>query len=459
MKKPRLTTADRLEIETSLKAGKSVCAIAKALARPVTTITREIKSRAVESVKGAAFRIKNRCVMRETCERRGVCAQCLHVRPGRGQMLCRLCSQCNSHCGAFVEQECGRLAKPPFVCNGCPEESRCVLRKKYYLHVKAQESYETVLSESRSGANVTEEELLAFDKLLEDLTGRGQSVYAATANNPDRFTVSVKTIYRYSNGGLLSTKRHQLPRACSLRPRKTKSVEHKVDKECRIGRTWKDYLAFIERNPGLRVVQMDTVEGVKGGKVLLTLMFNPFGFMHAVLLDSKTSACVIGAFRAIRSELREKYGEDGWREVFALLFPVILTDNGTEFTNPKAIETDGEGNRLTSLFYCDPGASYQKAQAERNHGEIRRVLPKGTRYTEATSFDGLTQDDVSLVMSHVNSYVRQGLKGIPYDLFTREYGEEAASLLGISRIDPNKVTLKPSLLDIEVKVREWVLER
>ena len=456
--KPRLTLADRLSIETGLRAGRSIYAIAGDLSRPITTITREIKARAVESDKGAAYRVKNRCAMRHSCVKQYVCASCLRIKPNGKAMFCRLCNQCNSHCPEFVEQKCGRLEKPPFVCNGCPDGNKCVLRKKFYLHNRAHESYRALLSQSRSGANVTEGELLAFDKLLHELTGKGQSVYAATVNNPDRFSVSLKTIYRYINGGLLSTKRHELPRACSMRPRKTKGVEHKVDKGCRIGRTREDYIAFMERNPGQRVVEMDTVEGVKGGKVLLTLLFCPFGFMLAILLESKTSACVINAFKAIRSALGEAYGEDGGRGAFARLFPVILTDNGSEFSNPKAIETDEDGNKLSSVFYCNAYASYQKGKVERNHGELRRILPKGTHYTEATSFDDLDQDDISLAMSHLNSYVRESLKGIPYDLFAREHGEDVATLLGISRIDPNEVTLKPSLLGIELKVKEWVLK-
>ena len=74
-----------------------------------------------------------------------------------------------------------------------------------------------------------------------------------------------------------------------------------------------------------------------------------------------------------------------------------------------------------------------------------------------TSFDGLTQGGVSLMMSHVNSYVRKGLGNkTPYDLFTAEQGEEIANLFRISRIAANDVTLKPSLLGIEVKVKESV---
>ena len=40
------------------------------------------------------------------------------------------------------------------------------------------------------------------------------TIHAAMVNNPDRFTFSPRTAYRYVNGGLLSTKRHNLPRAC-----------------------------------------------------------------------------------------------------------------------------------------------------------------------------------------------------------------------------------------------------
>ena len=94
---------------------------------------------------------------------------------------------------------------------------------------------------------------------------------------------------------------------------------------------------------------------------------------------------------------------------------------------------------------------------ERNHEFIRLVLPKGTAYTEPTSFDGLTQDMASLMMSHVNSYVRDGLGDrTPYDLFAAEFVEDVAALFGIVRVAANDVTPRPSLLGIEVKVKENV---
>ena len=452
MKKPRLTEEERLRIENGLREGKSVYAVAKELGRPARTVMREIRRHAQASDKGAAYRVSNRCARRMDCGKKHVCAHCLYD----GDRNCRFCRQCNAHCAAFVEDVCARLSAPPYVCNGCPDERRCVLRKRFYLHAAAQKEYRTTLVETRRGANITEAEVLRFDATLYRLTLQGQSIHAAMANNATLFTVNEKTVYRYVNGGLLHTRRHDLPRACSLKPRKAKSVEHKVDPACRIGRTHEDYAVFIARHPGLPVTEMDTVEGVKGGKVLLTLMFMPYDFMAALLLEAKTSANVTAAFARIRSRLAEAFGESGGLEVFTRLFPVVLTDNGTEFSDPRAIETDAAGNRLTSVFYCHANAAWEKAHVERNHELPRLVLPKGTDYLLPTSFDNLTQDDVGRVMSHVNSYVRASLKDhTPYDLFVAAFGAKVAEILGVRKVAPNDVILKPALLGLEQKVRNF----
>lgn len=50
---------------------------------------------------------------------------------------------------------------------------------------------------------------------------------------------------------------------------------------------------------------------------------------------------------------------------FDKLFPVILTDNGNEFSNLYAIEFDKMGNRRTRIFYCDPSSPYQKGSVEK----------------------------------------------------------------------------------------------
>ena len=69
-----------------------------------------------------------------------------------------------------------------------------------------------MLRESRIGANITEDELLDLDGTLSGLIRRGQSVHHIFANNPDRFNISEKSVYRYVAGGLLNADNLDMPR-------------------------------------------------------------------------------------------------------------------------------------------------------------------------------------------------------------------------------------------------------
>jgi IS30 family transposase len=427
-KNKHLTDAERLQIEQHLKDGTSLKRIAERLEKNTSTISREIRARALPSDKYAPYRIHNRCEKRKDCQRRYLCGE---DKPNCVKR-CSACNLCNELCQEFVEQVCYRLFEPPYVCNGCLEERQCVLRKKYYLHKKAQEAYREMLVESRIGANITEDELLAIDALVSPLVMRGQSVHHIVTHNPDQFNVSEKSIYRYISGGLLKAKNLDMPRVCRLKPRKSKPVEHKVDSGCRIGRTYADFKVLLA-GTNLSVVEMDSVIGRVGGKVLLTLMFRSCDLMLAFIRERNTSKSVIGIF----DSLYEGLGAD----CFNSLFPVILTDNGSEFSNPKALEFDAQGTRRTILYYCDPYASFQKPNVELNHEFIRKILPKGT------SFDNLVQQDVDLMMSHINSYSREKLNDkSPSDLFGFLYGYGTLKKLGQTKVPANEILLRPALL-------------
>ena len=348
---------------------------------------------------------------------------------------CASCNQCNAICKDFIERLCTRLATAPYVCNGCELEPRCVLRKRYYLHNLAHRNYREKLVSSREGANISEEALGVITQTLGPLVKNGQSVHHVMTHNPDRFTINEKTIYRYINAGLLpSPKRADMPRSCMIKPRKGKKpLEHKVDSKCRLGRTYQDYQRFIGEIPGIRVVEMDSVIGRIGGKVLFTMQFVSCGLMLAFLRDRNDSQSVIDIFDMLWKRLGS--------ESFLLLFPVLLTDNGSEFSNPAAIETAPDGQARSRVFYCDPCASWQKGHVERNHEFLRLVRPKGE------SFDDLDQQKVNELLSHVNSYSRPMLANkTPYELFSILYGEEVLQKLGIRRIPANDIVLKPRLI-------------
>jgi IS30 family transposase len=160
--------------------------------------------------------------------------------------------------------------------------------------------------------------------------------------------------------------------------------------------------------------------------------------MLAFLRERNTSQSVIDQFNWMYKEL----GAD----CFGTLFPVILCDNGSEFSNPKALEFDAQGVHRTEIFYCDPYSSFQKPNVELNHEFIRRILPKGV------SMDHLVQDDINLMMSHINSYSREKLNDKnPFDLFGYLYGYNVLEKLGQRKIPANDIILKPSLLKHAVR--------
>ena len=178
------------------------------------------------------------------------------------------------------------------------------------------------------------------------------------------------------------------------------------------------------------------------GKVLLTLNFDSCGLMLPFVREANTSRSVIDVFDGLERTL----GLEAFRE----LLPVVLTDNGTEFSNPAALETSPDtGERRTRIFYCRPYSAWQKPHVENNHLLVRRVMPKGV------SFDGLRQEQVDRMVSHINSYQRASLDGkTPYDAFVSFYGEQGRGFLeklNVRRINADCVTLDPSLLGPDFK--------
>lgn len=182
------------------------------------------------------------------------------------------------------------------------------------------------------------------------------------------------------------------------------------------------------------IVEMDTVEGIKGGKVFLTLLFRRSKFMLIYLMEEKTMKCVEEKFK----EIKEILG----KELYQKIFEVILTDNGSEFFDPMSIEKDEETGEIVShVFYCDPASSWQKGAIEKNHEYIRYVLPKGS------SFDELTQEKTNILISNINSISRDTLNGkTPYEAMTLVITEEIIAKLGIQKIKADDVNLSPKLL-------------
>ena len=425
------TLSDRRAIEQGLRDGRSFSAIAKDLCCDPTGVAKEVKRHVTIRETGAYGRRFNDCALRMDCGYKLLCGEVTAKCAGQ---YCRFCGQCTRVCPDYKKEECPVLSKPPHVCNGCDCLRRCTLTKRLYNADAANDNYTALLSSARSSIAIDEASLQRLDGIVSPLILRGQSIHHICASNADSVMCSERTIYNYVNARALGAANIDLPRKVRFRPRRgRRGSGFKVDKACRIGRGYEDFRVFMEEDGTPPVVEMDSVEGTKGGKALLTICFTDSMLMLACLRDANTSQSVIDVFEMLYSRLGAS--------VFSMLFQVVLTDNGSEFSNPAAIEFDGMGNRRTRIFYCDPSSPYQKGSVENNHELIRRIIPK------KNSFDRLSQEDVDLMMNHINSYGRRKLNDkSPYEMFSFLHGAKLLTQLGVGRVEANEICLKPALL-------------
>ena len=382
-KHKHLTLSDRNDIQLGLERGETFKAIGQLILKDPTTVSKEVK--------------RNRQVRESTC----------HNLP------------------------CPLLDKAPFVCNGCPKRRQnCGYKKIFYLAKQAQKQYEQTLVESREGTPLNSKTFWDMDKVISDGVKKGQHIYHILKTH--NLDVSSSTVYRHIRKGYLSIAPIDLARAVKFKERR-KSKLPSIPKEAKKGRSYEDFQNYLALNQLDSWLEMDTVMGRMGGKVLLTFNLSFCNFIFARLLDNKTALEVTKHLYDIKNTLHQADKD------FFQLFPVILTDNGGEFARVDDIEMDVRGE--SKLFFCDPNRSDQKGRIEKNHTLIRDILPKGT------SFDNLTQEDINLVCSHVNSVKRATLNGkSAYELFAFTYGEEIPKLLGISKIPAEDVCQSSKLL-------------
>lgn len=418
-----LTLDERNFIEQELAKNTSFREIAQYLSKDPTTISKEVRKHRIKK-EGRSVHVNfNHCAKKYNCHRHNLCKTYCSKE-------CRHCNYCNKVCSDFIDGTCFKLNHAPYVCNGCTEKFSCRLTKFYYRALPSFNAYKTLLSESRQGINLTELELSNLDRIVSPLIKRGQSISHIHKTNDLPCTRA--TLYNYVSKNYLSARNIDLPRLVKMKKRKQRRLEPK-DTYARTNRTYDDFQKHIELHPDLPIVEMDTVEGTKGGKVLLTFLFRSSRLMLAFILFEKTQTEVLRVFNMLEHELGS--------ELFEKTFPIILTDNGTEFGDPLALEFNNEGTGRTRIFYCNPRASYQKGMIEKNHEFIRYVLPKGT------SFDNLLQTDIDLMLNHINSLSRESLNWFaPIDVEKFNLDKRVIKKLNLKKVTANEIQLTPKLL-------------
>lgn len=428
-KTTHLSLEERQMIEQGLVQGQTFREISRSIGRDATTISKEVRRHRTTVKKGYVGRAFNNCLHQYHCKKQAVCNNgCSKSLRNR----CRFCPQCMDHCPDFELLECRLISKPPYVCNGCSSLLRCSLEKAFYQSFKADFQYRERLSACRQGVQLSQAELERIDALIKDPVNNGQSLHHIVSSKKSELMVSERSLYRYVDLGLFSTRNIDLVNKVKYRPRKKTIDSLKVDQACKIGRSWKDYQAFLQQHPEAIGLQTDTVIGRNGGKTILTIHLAHVSVMFGFLLEARTAWHACNAFQTLWPLLDPKDIEN--------FVHFLLTDNGSEFSDPTEIEYF-QGEKMVPLYYCDPYKAWQKAEIENNHRLLRRVLPKGT------SFDNLTQQDLNLMFSHINSYRRKKLGSqSPFDAFSFFYQSDLLARLDLIRIPDEQVNLTTTLL-------------
>lgn len=416
-----LNLVERKIIETGIHNGSSKAAIAQTLGKDKSTIGKEIKNHRI---------LTKKCTVAMECA---------------VYQKCRLGRHCTASCTAFVQFTCSRRDRSPGACNGCKDIHSCHFDHYMYRASEAENEYKAELVNSRSGINITEDRLKEIGEIIEPLIKKGLAPYSILQLHPE-IGISEKTMYFYIESGafrnvginlIAMDLRRQTKRAI---PKKTKNLyKPRNDRRYLKGRLYTDFEHYMEENPAVSVVEMDTVyNDVSNGPFMQTFRFLRYHFTLIVYHEARTAEEM---YKGVLF-LEEILGV----ELFDQEVNVIKTDRGSEFSMADAIEMREDGTRRTRVFYCDPMRSGQKGSLENSHESIRYICPKETDLYAL----GLTsQGKASLITSHINSFPKEKLNGkTPFQLlqFLNASMYQKLHDHAITEIAPDKVILKPYLL-------------
>ena len=425
-----LTRDERAIIQVGIENGSTQKAIADTIGKQKSTVGKEIKQHRQISYK---CRMPVECAIYQKCRPAGAC-------PG-------------SVCPNYVPFACNRRDHSPGACNGCERMAHCRFTKYTYNAAKAHLLYEETLTDSRCGANLTTAEATKIANTLAPLLKQGQSPYTILQNHPE-LKISERSLYNYLEQDILhyageGVTNLDLRRQVSRRRNKKHSempLKKREDRAYLNGRTYKDYLAYLQEHPDIHVVQMDTVYNVREYETnkfrpippfLQTFKFLEFGFLFALIHDELSAAEMKNGIDLLESILSPA--------LFFRHVQVILTDRGSEFSLAEEIENAGADLR-TRLFYCDPQAANQKGSLENNHIELRYICPKSV---DLLSLGLNSQEKLNLALSHINSTKKERLHGkTPFEMMEFMEPELLQKFrdFGLQKIEGDKVILKPYLL-------------
>jgi IS30 family transposase len=419
----------RKVIERGLDNGDTLSAIARSIGVDVATVRREIlRNRRADNASSSKGRDRTDCAYLSSCKLKGLC------QPGYfcDKRLCKRCQMrlCEDICPDYERRSCVTTEKAPFVCNACARYPRCTIERYRYSADTAQGIAKRRATESRAGIDMTAEELDYLVSTVRKGLALGQSVHHIFATND--MPCAERSFYRYVENGDIEIIPLELAKKVKYKKRsRARAISHKGGFYA--GHEYADYLELSEEDRA-STTQIDTVLGKRGDKkCLLSIHRVDLRLQIYLLLMSRTEEEVVKAL-----DWLEECSEGRFSEFFGL----SLFDRGGEFDDIAGLERSitGNGSRM-SAYFTDPSRPDQKGVGEKNHVELRKILPKGT------SLDAMDAFTLAEICSHVNSTVRKGLGDVsPIELARLIMPPELFDNLGLRLVRPEEVIAAPGIL-------------
>lgn len=427
-----LTELEIGNIEFYLNENKSPAEIAKILSKDPSGIRKEIKK--YSSYFGKQRKCSN-CLNKDNCYQKYLCDNIINKTKCS---QCKYCTHAVKICPNYkINIECELLKKNHHVCNGCELYHKCNSVKIKYHGETAIKMHNAVQRISRidTKADKVPQE---FKDYISDRIKKGISPDIVTNTLPEKyqmFKISTPTLYSWIDKGLLDCCNLDLRNKVSRVRYGENTLKRNTVKGHQLNGRSIENLTEEERTiRNLGIAEFDTVEGIKGGELLFTLMIPCFSLMLAFKIPHKTKE-EIGK---VLDNLEEKLDS-----YFYVLFRKVIPDNGGEFTDFEILETSIHENlsKRMEVYYTHTYASYEKPHIENNHILLRWLIKKGYDITL------LSADNILDIINRLNNYPRpnKGYK-TPLQLLEEELGDYILELLDLHHIPITELNMKDMII-------------
>ena len=434
-----LTILELGNIEFYLNEGKGFTEIGRILERDESTIRKEVKH--YSSYFGVARKCSN-CLNKDNCHQKFLCENIINKLKCS---QCKFCVNAVKYCPNYkVENDCELLKKNHHVCNGCELYHKCKKVKIKYHAESAIKKHDIVQRVSRTDTKA-DKIPQDYKDYLSDRIKKGISPDIILNTLPEKykmFKISTPTLYDWIDKGLLDCCNLDLRNKVSRIRYGTNTVKRNTVKGHQLnGRSIENLTQEEREKRPLGIAEFDTVEGIKGGELLFTIMIPCFSLMLAFKIEHKSQE-EIGK---ILDELERKLGR-----YFYILFHKVIPDNGGEFTDFLILETSiyEDLEKRLEVYYTHTYASYEKPHIENNHILLRWLIKKGYDITI------LSSNDILSIINRLNNYPRPTKEyKTPLKLLEEKLGYEILELLDLHHIPIEELNMKDTILKNQERMK------